>query len=157
MKVSHLGRCLLRSVIIPPMHQHHKAFRAGFNNLFVLHRTAEFWSVNSVRNYLSWWCAARFHLPSFYYSLLQLDFFYYSFVCYYILLCKLGGSWVYSPQFINIVKLLFLPLHVSEGKEVWHVHSLQYSRFLMGLIQEYFLPGRKKKEKIELFCKSSVS
>lgn len=98
------------------MHYQHKAFRAGFNSSFVLHRAAEFWSVNSTRNSLSWWYAATFHLPSFYYSLLQLSSFYYSSVCCYILPWKLEGSWVYSPQSINVVKLLFLPLHISEGK-----------------------------------------
>lgn len=143
----HFGRSLLLTVIISPMHHHHKAFRAGFNNSFVLHRTAEFWSVNSVRNYLSWWYAARFHLPSFYYSPLQLDSFYYNFVCCYILPCKLGGSWMYSPQCINIVKLLLRQLHISEGKELLHVHFLQYNRFLMGLSQEYFLPGKRKRGK----------
>lgn len=128
------------------MHYQHKAFRAGFNSSFALHRPAEFWSVNSIRNYLAWWYAARFHLPSFYYSLLQLRSFCYNSVCCYILPCKLEGSRVYSPQSINVVKLLFLPLHISEGKTPGTC-TLRNTIDVNGSNLRILLARRKKKEK----------
>lgn len=53
---------------------------------------------------------------------------------------------MYSPQSINVVKLLFLPLHISEGK-MSSMCTLCNTIDVNGSNLSILLARRKKKEK----------